>query len=203
MPRAFAEDTVVPIGKTRGLTEAERRQRRESEARMRARGASPDATPEDRARLERRRAQKRAWHAKHRESSRKLDRAYYKRNREKVRAAQAIWRATTDRTRLLAAKRVDTQRRRATLRRAPGRFSARDWLRLLRRHGGLCAYCHTAAATSADHVVPLSRGGSNFIGNILPACLPCNLSKGVKLLVEWRTGAQLFLPPPPEVEVER
>lgn len=37
-----------------------------------------------------------------------------------------------------------------------------------------------------DHVVPLSRGGRHSIGNILPACESCNLSKHASYLVEWR-----------------
>ncbi|HAT1242480.1 TPA: HNH endonuclease [Corynebacterium striatum] len=37
-----------------------------------------------------------------------------------------------------------------------------------------------------DHVVPLSRGGKNTIGNALPACQSCNSSKHSKLLAEWK-----------------
>jgi 5-methylcytosine-specific restriction endonuclease McrA len=37
-----------------------------------------------------------------------------------------------------------------------------------------------------DHIVPLARGGTNYEGNLTPACRPCNSSKGTLLLVEWR-----------------
>src|SRR5712672_2699521 len=36
-----------------------------------------------------------------------------------------------------------------------------------------------------DHVVPLSRGGSNALVNIATPCRPCNLSKGSKTAEEW------------------
>ncbi len=36
-----------------------------------------------------------------------------------------------------------------------------------------------------DHLVPLSKGGSNSSTNILPACRPCNLSKQSMSLSEW------------------
>jgi 5-methylcytosine-specific restriction endonuclease McrA len=77
-----------------------------------------------------------------------------------------------------------------TIRRAAetvGLVTERDWRRLVERFGGCCAYCgkHTARL-SADHVVPLSRGGRHAIGNLLPACRRCNSSKGSKLLAEWR-----------------
>ena len=52
------------------------------------------------------------------------------------------------------------------------------------RYGGTCAYC-SEAATHLDHVVPLSRGGDDVESNALPACAPCNLSKGAKTLAEW------------------
>jgi hypothetical protein len=64
--------------------------------------------------------------------------------------------------------------------------STHDWLRLLARFRGLCAYCGDRAAQHKDHVLPICRGGKDSIGNILPACAPCNLSKGGSLLIEWK-----------------
>jgi 5-methylcytosine-specific restriction endonuclease McrA len=61
----------------------------------------------------------------------------------------------------------------------------RDWRRLVARHGGLCAYCKERPWEHRDHVVPLSRGGRHTIGNLLPACAPCNQSKSARLLMEW------------------
>ena len=48
-----------------------------------------------------------------------------------------------------------------------------------------CAYCGATGDMSLDHVVPLSRGGTHEIDNLLPACRSCNSSKGAKLLEEW------------------
>lgn len=55
---------------------------------------------------------------------------------------------------------------------------------ILARWGHTCAYC-PALAKHLDHVVPLSRGGTDTEDNIVPACAPCNLSKGAKTLAEW------------------
>jgi len=64
-----------------------------------------------------------------------------------------------------------------------------EWLALLRRHLGRCAYCGgTEGGIHMDHVIPLSRGGRHAIGNVVPACRKCNLSKGSKLLMEWKLG---------------
>lgn len=69
--------------------------------------------------------------------------------------------------------------------------TGRDLARLVRHHGGLCAYCRSAPHEHFDHVVPLSRGGRHAIGNLLPACAACNLAKGARLLSEWRLMARV------------
>lgn len=53
------------------------------------------------------------------------------------------------------------------------------------KQGRRCAYC-SAPCQSVDHVIPLSRGGTSFEGNLVPACTACNQAKGRRLLVEWR-----------------
>lgn len=50
-----------------------------------------------------------------------------------------------------------------------------------------CAYC-PAPATTVDHVIPLARGGTNYEGNLVPACKRCNSAKCDRLVVEWRWG---------------
>ena len=55
-----------------------------------------------------------------------------------------------------------------------------DWLRLrdsiLIRDGHRCHYCGNPA-TTADHVVPRSKGGADDPSNLVACCLPCNSSK--------------------------
>lgn len=50
--------------------------------------------------------------------------------------------------------------------------------------GGLCWMCRRPA-TSMDHLIPLSRGGSNWPSNFRPACRKCNSSKGTKTPSEY------------------
>jgi 5-methylcytosine-specific restriction endonuclease McrA len=67
-----------------------------------------------------------------------------------------------------------------------GSYSVRDWMRLVNRYRGCCAYCGKHGNLTADHCIPVSRGGSNYIGNILPACMTCNSSKNARTIMEWR-----------------
>ena len=72
------------------------------------------------------------------------------------------------------------------------RLPADDWhiVRsiVLERDGHACTYCGADKRLEADHIVPLSRGGSNAFVNLATACQPCNLSKGSKPVEEWRAA---------------
>ena len=41
----------------------------------------------------------------------------------------------------------------------------------------MCAYGCGRRATTADHRIAVANGGTNDLGNLLPACDPCNASK--------------------------
>lgn len=58
----------------------------------------------------------------------------------------------------------------------------------LRAHPSFaCAYCgrripRNPRKRHADHVIPLCRGGRHAVGNIVPACQRCNVSKHKAIL---------------------
>jgi len=57
-------------------------------------------------------------------------------------------------------------------------LSEDQWAWLLDAYGHRCAYCGApGVALSPDHVVPLARGGSNTLSNVVPACRECNSRK--------------------------
>lgn len=41
----------------------------------------------------------------------------------------------------------------------------------------LCAWCRRSPSTTIDHVLPLARGGSRSVLNLVGACGPCNEAK--------------------------
>lgn len=73
--------------------------------------------------------------------------------------------------------RVHTQCRRALKAGAPGSFTADEFTALCEAYDYRCVYCGREEKLTADHAVPLGRGGSNWIANILPACRSCNSRK--------------------------
>ena len=55
---------------------------------------------------------------------------------------------------------------------------------IMDRFGGVCAYC-PSPPTTWDHVVPVSAGGLTVPGNVVPACVSCNSSKGTSDVWDW------------------
>jgi len=55
------------------------------------------------------------------------------------------------------------------------------------RDAGKCVYCGIAA-TSIDHVVPRSRGGTHTWDNVVAACRRCNHAKADRTLAELGWG---------------
>lgn len=67
-----------------------------------------------------------------------------------------------------------------------GAFTTSQWGSRLLQYGRRCAYCQDEQApVEIEHVVPLSRGGSNYITNVVPACRACNQEKGTLTPGEW------------------
>ena len=52
-----------------------------------------------------------------------------------------------------------------------------EWKIKLMEFNQRCAYCGTTGKMTKDHITPVSRGGSDKIFNIVPACQKCNSSK--------------------------
>uniref|UniRef100_A0A6M3KP16 Putative homing endonuclease n=1 Tax=viral metagenome TaxID=1070528 RepID=A0A6M3KP16_9ZZZZ len=60
---------------------------------------------------------------------------------------------------------------------APGSFTLEEWNALKKHYVFTCLACgkkEPEIKLSPDHVVPLSKGGSDFIENIQPLCAECN-----------------------------
>jgi 5-methylcytosine-specific restriction endonuclease McrA len=75
------------------------------------------------------------------------------------------------------------QNRRALKQNAEGSFTAQEWIDLCDFYENVCLVpgCENTDLT-ADHVIPLSKGGTNWITNIQPLCSNHNSSKHTKMI---------------------
>ncbi len=71
--------------------------------------------------------------------------------------------------------------RRSILGKMVGTHTVEEWDQILNKFGGRCAYCKKKKKLTKDHVIPLSKGGTNYISNLQPLCRPCNSRKKDKL----------------------
>ena len=75
------------------------------------------------------------------------------------------------------------QNRRVRVMNAEGSFTAKEWRDLCEKYNNRCLCCgRDDVSMTADHIVPLSKGGSNYISNIQPLCLSCNMKKHTKTI---------------------
>lgn len=60
---------------------------------------------------------------------------------------------------------------------------------VLRKTGGHCAYCGKPIGyydMQVDHVIPLRKGGTNDLDNLVPACRSCNHYKSTLTVNQFR-----------------
>lgn len=125
------------------------------------------------------------WVAKNRERLLARNRAYRLAHRDEINALERdkwhSWKKFRPRRRDPAARKAAAHRYRARLIAAEGSFTAGEWRGCKEAHGNRCAICHEVKHLCVDHIIPLSKGGTNYITNIQPLCFSCNSRKKDKM----------------------
>ena len=68
---------------------------------------------------------------------------------------------------------------------AAGSHTFGEWELLKKQYGYCCPACRKCEPEiklTEDHIIPLSKGGSNYIENIQPLCRSCNSHKHTKII---------------------
>jgi 5-methylcytosine-specific restriction endonuclease McrA len=130
---------------------------------------------------ERRRAQKREYQKAHPELISERSRRYRESHPERLKVfyAQNPGYAA-----------VQSNKRRALIKQVEGSYRLDEWNELKARYSYYCLCCGRSEPEiklEGDHVVPLSKGGSNGIENIQPLCRSCNSHKHNKI-IDYRKG---------------
>lgn len=131
----------------------------------------------------------RQWNKANRDKRRIYDSKYSKAHREKRKLRARNWYKRRPVTSILK-QTLRRQRRRALEKNVIGYFCEGDIKLLFRQQAGCCAYCLEPIQYGqfhVDHVIPLSKGGTNWRDNLALACPRCNIIKRDKLgwLPSW------------------
>lgn len=120
------------------------------------------------------------------EPRKRAQKKFYENNKRKVIESNKKWQKRNP-ERYRGLLRAAWSRRRARKRGAVGSHNAAQLLDLLRKQKERCMECKKKIRKgwTVDHVMPLSKGGSNDIKNIQLLCRPCNTRKNAKHPLVW------------------
>lgn len=107
---------------------------------------------------------------------------YNLKNIEKRREQARIWRNNNpDRSRI-------SRKKQKHRRRALGNINFTEWITKVAMLGNKCQICFRTEPEikiTIDHIIPVSKGGTNHIDNLQPLCVGCNSKKHNKTLSNY------------------
>jgi 5-methylcytosine-specific restriction endonuclease McrA len=134
---------------------------------------------------------KKRWAAENEESVSASKRKHYELNRDEIIARSKNW-AESNPEKVRKAKTNNIRKRRAARHASRGNFTVEEFEELCESYGNRCLACgNTEAVLEADHVVPLTRGGSDNISNIQPLCGSFNRTKFVNI-IDFRLNTNIL-----------
>jgi len=125
----------------------------------------------------------------HPEISKEFYKEYYIKNKEKInKASKEYHKLHPEKNRLYAKYARDRKMS------AIGSHTLGEWELLKKQYGYTCPCCEKSEPEiklTEDHIVPLSKGGSNYIENIQPLCKSCNSKKHTQVVVYENKNSSL------------
>lgn len=115
---------------------------------------------------------KKQWQQKNAEKHRLYSKKYRLKYPEKIKAYTVKWRIENP-----AKQKRKELVRRALKAKAVGNYSPKNLILKFVYYGNKCIYCNTTENLTIEHKIPLSRGGTNWLANLAPACGSCNKAK--------------------------
>ena len=133
----------------------------------------------------RNRENKRRWMREHHEKAVEWSRKWRAANPEKHKAHLRCYQQTPKGR---ATQRRAKAKRKSRVAMTVCDLTAEQWAAILEEHNYRCAYCgkdfDMFRRPTQDHITPIFHKGQHTKANILPACKPCNSSKGTKAVAE-------------------
>lgn len=96
---------------------------------------------------------------------------YYLNNVDKIKAKVALWKKENKEkwSQMCSIYRHN--------KRAGGKIDIKEWNNKCKLLKFKCQHCGTIERITIDHIIPVSKGGSNDISNLQPLCISCNSRK--------------------------
>ncbi len=125
-------------------------------------------------------AYNRKWRTENREHVRARDNSYNEKMREHQREMSRKRYARDPHAHIMR-----QHKRRVTKLKAQGTCSKEQLAARFAFHGNRCVYCKCDGKMEADHMIPLTRNGTNWPSNFVPACVRCNRRKSRSTYFEF------------------
>jgi len=126
------------------------------------------------------------YRQEHSAAIKEYNRRYYEENSAAMNESGRRWRQTNPESVASSKHRYRTRKTSAG-----GSYTAAEWKALVEHYRGKCLCCgRDDVKLTADHVVPVTKGGTSNIDNIQPLCGSCNSRKGDKA-TDYRPGSGL------------
>jgi 5-methylcytosine-specific restriction endonuclease McrA len=118
------------------------------------------------------------WKAKNTSRVLELNRSWSKNNPDKVASSRKSW-EENNRESFVIYRRNKCHKRRVRMELNGGSFTFKEILDMLDSQQKMCACCGVDIVENyqIDHIMPISKGGSNWIDNIQLLCPGCNRAK--------------------------
>ena len=130
------------------------------------------------------------WRENNQEYRKEYNKKHYENNKEAILKQQKEYAQTPEGK---AAKARTNHKRRLKVRDNGGTWTLEEWNSCLAYFDYKDAYTgEPLTTTEMEHVIPVSKGGTTYIYNIVPANGPTNRSKGKKDLFEWYSQQPYF-----------
>lgn len=138
-----------------------------------------------------------AWYNKNKEKKQKQNKEWARNNPKRFKEIVSEWAKNNSSKRNVSTKKwknsvkgkiaVSEYNRKTKIKRKNihGYHSAQQWADLKRNHNYMCVCCwkiEPLIKLTRDHIVPVSKGGTDDISNIQPLCQSCNSRKKTKTI---------------------
>lgn len=117
------------------------------------------------------------WYKKNQKRIIKQKHKYYIKNKKRINKKNNIYNKT-EKGKFIQCIKADKRRQQ----KLGSSHTLEEWENIKKKNNYKCKTCKKSIKLTRDHIIPLSKGGSNNINNIQPLCGPCNSKKHNKIL---------------------